>query len=80
MAAPWPRWEYRQEIFQGVELLNSWGDEGWELVTSIGKDGAFLIFKRPLKKVRRSAAADDPDASTTSGSALSTKKKFKELI
>ncbi len=42
------KWEYRQEIFQGVDVMNSWGAEGWELAGFFGKDGSFMILKRPM--------------------------------
>lgn len=42
------KWEYRQEIFQGAEALNALGAEGWEIAGFFGKDGAFMILKRPI--------------------------------
>jgi len=48
------KWEYRQEIFQGVDMMNEWGAEGGELAGFFGKDGAFMILKRQV--VGRAAA------------------------
>jgi hypothetical protein len=53
------RWEYRTKYFWNANdreraaidiLLESWGHEGWELVTaSCDADGyTYLIFKRPF--------------------------------
>lgn len=53
------KWEYRQEIFQGVEPMNVWGAEGWELAGFFGKDGSFMLLKRPLTG---RAAAPAPSA------------------
>jgi hypothetical protein len=54
------KWEYRQEIFQGVEQMNVWGLEGWELAGFFGRDGSFMLLKRPIPS--RGAA---PAPSTT---------------
>lgn len=77
------RWEYRQEIFQGIEAMNKWGDDGWEFVTGIGKDGAFLILKRPLKGSGASsyaAAASSSASPSAGGPAAPAGKPKKEFI
>jgi len=63
MTAPaYPLWEYRVEDFGGViksepkrevfqSLLNSWGEEGWEVVSAVYSTGTTrlrIIAKRPL--------------------------------
>jgi hypothetical protein len=57
------KWEYRQEIFQGIELLNAWGEEGWEIAGFFGKDGAFMILKRQIRGRSVVPAGDAPAAS-----------------
>lgn len=83
MASQIPIWEYRQEVYQGPEILNKWGSEGWEVVCTVGKDGSFLILKRPVVKRRRGAAAADTssvDSSSAEIEPMAARKKFKELI
>ena len=61
------KWEYRQEIFQGIELLNAWGQEGWEIAGFFGKDGAFMILKRQIRGRSVVPAGDVPAASAGAG-------------
>lgn len=47
------RWEYATTpliIHSTTQILNSWGEDGWELVTVIsGPEGGLVAyFKRPL--------------------------------
>ncbi len=47
------RWEYATTpliIHTTTQILNSWGDDGWELVTIIpGPEGGLVAyFKRPV--------------------------------
>jgi hypothetical protein len=47
------RWEYATTpliIHTTTQILNSWGDDGWELVTVIsGPEGGLVAyFKRPI--------------------------------
>ena len=84
------KWECRQEIYQGPEMLNKWGAEGWEVACTVGKDASFLIMKRPLvlNKRRSEATAETPSVAPSGPSSgpsraeedLSPRKKFKELI
>jgi hypothetical protein len=51
--APDMRWEYATTpliIHNTTQILNSWGDDGWELVTVInGPEGGLVAyFKRPV--------------------------------
>jgi hypothetical protein len=64
------KWEYRQEIFQGVEIMNEWGLEGWELAGFFGKDGAFMLLKRQL--TGRAAGHVHPPAASPSASTSRT--------
>jgi hypothetical protein len=65
---PYPLWEYHVEDFGGIiksepkkedfqALLNTWGEEGWEVVSAVYSTGTTrlrLIAKRPLTaSVRR---------------------------
>lgn len=78
------RWEYRQEIYQGPELLNKWGADGWEVVCTVGRDGSFLILKRPILVKRRPAEGAAEPAGGSTGTTTEVdpaqRKKFKELI
>ena len=75
------KWEYRQEIFQGIELLNGWGAEGWEIAGFFGKDGSFMILKRqirgrsvlPATEAAAPAASAGGGRSSSSGSASSSR-------
>jgi hypothetical protein len=47
------RWEYATTpliIHSTTQILNSWGDDGWELVTIVtGPEGGLVAyFKRPV--------------------------------
>jgi hypothetical protein len=68
MAGPsLPLWEYRVEDFGGIiksepkkedfqALLNSWGGEGWEIVSAFYSTGTTrlrIIAKRPLTAAAR---------------------------
>lgn len=63
------KWEYRQEIFQGVELMNEWGAEGWELAGFFGKDGAFMLLKRQVAGRSGHAHAPAPVATPSPAAA-----------
>lgn len=43
---PMPTWEYRIEPTVTIDLLNSLGREGWELVPTDDPDEDGFIFKR----------------------------------
>jgi hypothetical protein len=64
--SPLPQWEYRVEDFGGFvnktkkedvqAKLNSWGEEGWEIVASVTFDNSNsmrVIAKRPLTSAER---------------------------
>jgi hypothetical protein len=62
-----PQWEYRVEDFGGIikrepkkeefeSLLNSWGEEGWEIISDFYHTGTSrlrIIAKRPLTNAVR---------------------------
>lgn len=53
MEYPVTQWEYATTpliIHTSTQILNTWGEEGWELVSVIlGPEGApIAYFKRPL--------------------------------
>jgi len=55
------KWEYKthgyemvstlEQIHEFQKRLKELGDEGWELVSTIGDNSRLFIFKRPVKKV-----------------------------
>ena len=81
MSAPvYPLWEYRVEDFGGVIksepkkedfqiLLNSWGEEGWEVISAVYSTGTTrlrIIAKRPLTHAaRRKRSMPGPDGEMT---------------
>ncbi|MFC6719455.1 hypothetical protein ACFQGT_12645 [Natrialbaceae archaeon GCM10025810] len=47
-----PRDETKKEAKNPQQLLNEYGDNGWELAETIGYTGGgtkFLVFKRPVE-------------------------------
>jgi len=50
------KWEYKTAIHKGWlldDLLNEYGEDGWELVSvniaSTGPDGLYCVFKREVE-------------------------------
>lgn len=70
------QWEYKIELFTNEQALNNLGREGWEAVCPGGKDGNYLVFKRPLGAVAVAA----PGAAGIDEPVKKEKKSYREFI
>ena len=71
-------WEYKIELFTNEHALNELGRQGWEAVCPGGKDGNYIVFKRPVAAETTSAPAT-PSTSTTEP-VKKAKKSYREFI
>ena len=74
-------YEYKIELFTNETALNKLGKEGWDLVCPGGKDGNYLVFKRPVGE--SSAQGHSGDGMSQMGSEKKQKpqkKSYKEFL
>ena len=73
-------YEYKIELFTNEASLNKLGREGWDLVCPGGKDGNYLVFKRPIGAIA-SMPADSPGKAEAAPVAAKPKKKsYKDFL
>ena len=72
--------EYKIELFTNEAALNKMGVEGWELVCPGGKDGNYLIFKRPVGSVAAAAPTNVVGKADAQAAAKPKKKSYKDFL
>ncbi len=73
-------YEYKIELFTNEASLNKLGRDGWDLICPGGKDGNYLIFKRPVGNVAAVPAGAQPGKTEAPAAAKPKKKSYKDFL